>query len=83
MSHVKSGGKARQHSQRPGKRLGVKIFGGQEVKAGQIIVRQRGTKFHPGDGTILGRDHTINATIDGIIVFKQKLGRKFITVVSK
>lgn len=83
MAHTKTGGKARQHAQRPGKRLGVKIFGGQTVKTGQIIVRQRGTKFHSGDGTKLGRDFTLFALRDGIVNFGIKAGRKFITVVQK
>jgi len=80
MSKVKAGGKARQHSQRPGKRLGVKLFGGQSVKAGQILVRQRGTKFHAGEGTDLGRDFTIFALTDGIVGFKTKHSRKYVTV---
>ncbi|OQA83051.1 MAG: 50S ribosomal protein L27 [Microgenomates group bacterium ADurb.Bin238] len=80
MSKVKSGGKARQHAQRPGKRLGVKLFGGQPVKAGQILVRQRGTKFHPGDGTGLGRDFTIFALRDGVVSFITKHSRKYITI---
>lgn len=82
MSKVKAGGKARQHSQRPGKRLGVKLYGGQIVKSGQIIVRQRGTKFHPGDGVGQGKDFTIFALRDGVIAFKTRQGRKYITVVS-
>lgn len=80
MSKVKSGGKARQHSQRSGKRLGVKLFGGQSIKAGQIIVRQRGTKFHPGDGTGIGRDFTIFALRDGVVSFITKHSRKYITI---
>lgn len=80
MSKVKAGGKTRQHSQRPGKRLGVKKFGGQVVKNGQIIVRQRGTKFHSGEGTMLSRDFTIHAMRDGVVTFKIKQGRKYITV---
>ena len=56
MAHVKSGGATNQHHQRSGKRLGVKIFGGQEIKNGQIIIRQRGAKFHAGVNTQLGRD---------------------------
>ncbi len=82
MSKVKSGGKARQHSQRPGKRLGVKLFGSQKVKTGQIIARQRGTKFHAGEGTDLGRDFTIFATHEGVVNFKIKHGKKYVTVTS-
>jgi len=80
MAHTKQTGKARQHSQRAGKRLGVKRFGGQSVKAGEIIVRQRGTRFHPGDGTNMGRDFTIFAMNDGVVGFKTRLGRKYVTV---
>jgi large subunit ribosomal protein L27 len=81
MSHVKAGGKTRQHSQRAGKRLGVKVYGGQTIKTGMIIVRQRGTKFHPSEGTGLGRDHTIFAMKDGVVTFKTRNSRQFITVV--
>jgi large subunit ribosomal protein L27 len=80
MSHVKSGGKTRQHATRPGKRLGVKLFGGQVIKNGQIIVRQRGTKFYPGTGVGIGRDHTLFATKDGFVKFITRLGRIFATI---
>ena len=80
MSKVKAAGKARQHSQRSGKRLGVKLFGGQAAKAGQIIVRQRGTRFHPGVGTNMGKDFTIHALRDGIVTFKTKHDKKYITI---
>jgi large subunit ribosomal protein L27 len=84
MAHVKSGGaKAHQHSQRPGKRLGVKIFGGQTVKSGNIIVRQRGSKFHSGNGADMGKDFTIFATTDGVVNFLVKQGRQYVEVVSK
>ncbi len=80
MAHTKAGGKTRQHPPRQGKRLGLKIFGGQKVKSGEIIVRQRGTKFHPGEGVGLGRDHTLFALKDGIVEFKRKKGDNFIVV---
>lgn len=80
MSHVRSGGKARQHSQRPGKRLGVKSFGGQSIKAGSIVVRQRGTKFHAGEGVGMGRDHTLYALIEGTVAFITRQGRKLVTI---
>ncbi len=80
MSHVKSGGKTRQHSQRAGKRLGVKIFGSQKVKTGQIIVRQRGTKFHAGEGTALGRDFSLYALKEGIVQYGIKLGKKVVSI---
>jgi large subunit ribosomal protein L27 len=83
MAHTKTGGKARQHAQRPGKRLGVKVFGGETAKIGQIIVRQRGTKFHPGDGTGLGRDFTLFALRDGIVAYSIRAGRNFVSIVQK
>ena len=80
MAKGKQGGKTRQHTTRPGKRLGLKLYGGQKVKTGMIILRQRGTKIHPGTGVGLGRDHTIFAMRDGIIDFKKRLGRQFVSV---
>ncbi|KKT35637.1 MAG: 50S ribosomal protein L27 [Candidatus Collierbacteria bacterium GW2011_GWC1_45_47] len=80
MAHVKSGGAARQHAQRPGKRLGVKIFGGQEVKTGQIIVRQRGAQFHAGSNTQLGRDFSLYATAPGAVKFKKNKGVSYVEV---
>lgn len=77
----KKTGKATKGSRKSvAKRLGVKIFGGQEVVPGNIIVRQRGTKFHPGEGTKIGRDFTIYATRKGKVLFKQKFGDKFIVI---
>jgi len=81
MAHTKAGGKTRQRSPRPGKRLGLKIFGGQKVKVGNIILRQRGTKFHPGQGVGLGRDDTLFALTDGIVQFKKKEGKSLVCVV--
>ena len=83
MAHVKSGGATRQHAQRPGKRLGVKIFGGQEVKTGQIIVRQRGAQFHAGSNTDLGRDFTLYATAPGKVNFKKNKGVNYVEIVQK
>lgn len=80
MAHAKAGGKTKQKPRRPGKRLGIKIFGGQEVKPGEIIVRQRGTKFHPGLGVDMGKDFTIFAIKKGKVVFKQKQGAAFVQV---
>lgn len=76
MSHTKSQGAANRTVNVRGKRLGVKAFGGETVKAGAIIVRQKGTKFYPGDNTGIGRDHTIFATKSGIVQFKQLTGSK-------
>lgn len=83
MAHVKSGGATRQHAQRPGKRLGVKIFGGQEIKTGQIVVRQRGAKFHAGDNTKLGRDFSLYATSPGTVKFRKDKGVNFVEVIAK
>lgn len=80
MAKKKAGGKTRQQTPRPGKRLGVKIFGGQKVRAGNILVRQRGTKFHPGKGVGIGRDHTLFALQDGILEFKKKRGKTYLNI---
>ena len=69
MAHKKGGGSSRNGRDSNPKRLGVKVFAGQLVPAGSIIVRQRGTRFRPGPGTGLGRDHTIFATVDGRVAF--------------
>lgn len=81
MSKTKSGGKTRQHTTRPGKRLGVKVYGGQQVKTGMIIVKQKGTKFHPGNGVGIGRDHSIFALQDGTVEFSTRQSRSFVSVV--
>lgn len=80
MSHVKAGGATRQASPRPGKRRGVKKFGGQTVKVGQIIIRQVGTRVHAGRGVGTGRDYTLFAMADGVVNFFTKLGKAFIEV---
>jgi len=72
MAHKKAGGSTRNGRDSESKRLGVKRFGGQAVIPGNILVRQRGTHFHPGEGTGLGRDHTIFATTEGTVVFERK-----------
>lgn len=74
MAHKKGGGSSRNGRDSNAKRLGVKAFGGQVIPAGSIIVRQRGTRFRPADGTGIGRDHTIFATVTGTVEFTQ--GRK-------
>ena len=79
MAKKKAGGKTRQQSPRPGKRLGLKVFGGP-VSVGNIILRQRGTKFFPGEGVGIGRDHTLFALKDGLVSFKKRLGKKYISV---
>jgi large subunit ribosomal protein L27 len=84
MAHKKAGGSTRNGRDSESKRLGVKIFGGQEIKAGNIIVRQRGTRFHAGVNVGCGRDHTLFATADGKVVFETKgaRNRKFVSVVT-
>ena len=72
MAHKKAGGSSRNGRDSAGRRLGVKKFGGQEVVAGNIIVRQRGTKFHAGTNVGMGRDHTLFALVDGTVSFKVK-----------
>jgi large subunit ribosomal protein L27 len=81
MAHKKAGGSSRNGRDSAGRRLGVKKFGGEAVVAGNIIVRQRGTKMYPGTNVGMGKDHTLFALTDGRVVFKDgKLGRKFCTV---
>ncbi|MGD2131833.1 MAG: 50S ribosomal protein L27 [Maricaulaceae bacterium] len=81
MAHKKAGGSSRNGRDSEGRRLGVKKFGGQEVIAGNIIVRQRGTKFHPGDNVGMGKDHTLFALTDGQVEFATKAGgRKIVSV---
>jgi large subunit ribosomal protein L27 len=70
MAHKKGGGSSRNGRDSAGQRLGVKKFGGEAVQSGNIIVRQRGTKFHPGANVGMGRDYTIFATIDGYVKFE-------------
>ncbi len=76
MAHKKGMGSSRNGRDSESKRLGVKLYGGQKVIAGNIIVRQRGTKHHPGNNVGMGRDHTLFALTDGIIVFKKKRNNK-------
>jgi len=82
MAHKKAGGSTRNGRDSESKRLGVKRFGGEEVTAGSIIVRQRGTRFHPGNGVGIGRDHTLFAKVDGKVKFevKGKNNRKFVSI---
>jgi large subunit ribosomal protein L27 len=75
MAHKKAGGSSRNGRDSAGRRLGVKLFGGQQAIAGNIIVRQRGTKFKPGKNVGLGKDHTIFSLVDGVVTFhKTRLG---------
>jgi large subunit ribosomal protein L27 len=76
MAHKKAGGSSRNGRDSAGQRRGVKRFGGQQVVAGNIIVRQLGTKFHPGEGVGLGRDYTLFALVDGVVKFEKYLRNK-------
>lgn len=81
MAHKKAAGSSKNGRDSAGKRLGVKRFGGQEVTAGSILVRQRGTTFHPGNNVGCGKDYTLFALIDGVVTFEVKAkGRKQISV---
>ena len=84
MAHKKAGGSTKNGRDSESKRLGVKVYGGQEINAGSIIVRQRGTKFHPGNNVGMGKDHTLFATSEGVVQFvvKGPKNRKYAEVVS-
>lgn len=82
MAHKKAGGSSRNGRDSAGQRLGVKKFGGERVVPGNIIIRQRGTKWHPGTGVGLGKDHTIFAVEEGQVKFQTKVGgRTYVSVV--
>lgn len=82
MAHKKGVGSSKNGRESESKRLGIKIFGGQSAKAGNIIVRQRGTAHHPGKNVGLGKDHTIFALVDGVVEFKKgRQNRSFVSVV--
>ena len=84
MAHKKAGGSSRNGRDSAGRRLGVKKFGGEKVLAGNIIIRQRGTKVHPGDNVGIGKDHTLFATSPGLIKFREKSkGKMFVNVVTE
>ncbi len=76
MAHKKAGGSSRNGRDSAGQRRGVKRFGGQQVLAGNILVRQLGTKFHPGEGVGMGRDYTLFALVDGVVKFEKYLRNK-------
>jgi large subunit ribosomal protein L27 len=81
MAHKKGEGKVKNGRESESKRLGIKVFGGQKVVAGNIIVRQRGTKHHPGQNVGIGRDHTLFALVHGVVVFKKSRENKsFVSV---
>jgi large subunit ribosomal protein L27 len=80
MAHKKAGGSSRNGRDSEGRRLGVKKFGGEAVVPGNIIVRQRGTKWHPGSNVGIGKDHTLFALIEGKVFFKTQGARSYVTV---
>ena len=82
MAHKKGVGSSKNGRESQSKRLGVKIFGDQAAIAGNIIVRQRGTKHHPGDNVGIGKDHTLHALVDGVVKFKKKKdNRSYVSIV--
>ncbi|MDF1778114.1 MAG: 50S ribosomal protein L27 [Rhizobiaceae bacterium] len=84
MAHKKAGGSSRNGRDSESKRLGVKKFGGENVIPGNIIIRQRGTKWHPGQGVGLGKDHTIFAIVEGNVDFRTKTnGRTYVSVMPR
>ncbi len=84
MAHKKGEGKVKNGRESESKRLGIKVFGGQKVVAGNIIVRQRGTKHHPGRNVGMGKDHTLFALIPGVVVFKKgKENKSSVSVLSE
>lgn len=84
MAHKKAGGSSRNGRDSEAKRLGVKVYGGELIPAGSIIVRQRGTKFHAGENVGMGKDHTLFAKVNGVVKFETKgaFGRKYVSVVA-
>jgi large subunit ribosomal protein L27 len=80
MAHKKAGGSSRNGRDTAGRRLGVKLSGGQKAGAGNIIIRQRGTKVHPGTNVAMGRDHTIFATVEGKVKFREIKKRMIVSV---
>ena len=84
MAHKKAGGSTRNGRDSESKRLGVKMYGSQVAVAGNILVRQRGTKFHAGVGVGMGKDHTLFAKVNGVIKFETKgaFGRKYVSIVA-
>ncbi|MGB9153435.1 MAG: 50S ribosomal protein L27 [Alphaproteobacteria bacterium] len=83
MAHKKAGGSSRNGRDSAGRRLGVKLYGDQKAEGGNIIVRQRGTKYYAGENVAMGKDHTLFAKIAGFIKFREKTGRMYVSVVSE
>ena len=82
MAHTKAQGAVKGNRDSRAKRLGVKIYGGQKVTAGNIIIRQKGTKIKPGKNVSMGKDYTIFSLVSGVVKFRNLLGKKFVEVVS-
>jgi large subunit ribosomal protein L27 len=83
MAHKKAGGSSRNGRDSAGQRLGVKLFGGQKISAGNVIVRQRGTRFYAGENVGMGKDHTLFALADGQVAFRQGLKRRtYVSVIT-
>ena len=80
MAHKKAGGSSRNGRDSHAKRLGTKVYGGEAIRAGGIIVRQRGTKLHPGVNVGIGKDHTLYALVDGVVTFKRRMERTTVDV---
>lgn len=82
MAHTKAGGSTNNNRDSVAKRLGVKVYGGQKAKVGSIVVRQKGTKFHPGKNVRLGKDFTIYSVVDGVVAFRASKGKVVVDVVA-
>lgn len=80
MAHVKAGGTAKGNKDSVSKRLGVKIYGGQVAKGGSILVRQKGTRVHPGNGVMMGKDFSLFAVTAGLVRFHTRLGKQFVSI---
>lgn len=80
MAHKKAAGKLNIQTRTPGKRLGLKVAHGESVGAGEVLIRQRGTKFRPGVNVKVGRDHTLYSVVEGVVRVEQKMGRNHISV---
>ncbi|MCL2468894.1 MAG: 50S ribosomal protein L27 [Alphaproteobacteria bacterium] len=83
MAHKKAGGSSRNGRDTAGRRLGVKLSAGQKAQGGAIIIRQRGTRYHPGDNVGMGKDHTIFAKVDGRVTFREIKERMYVSVVTE
>ncbi|MCS6916351.1 MAG: 50S ribosomal protein L27 [Chitinophagales bacterium] len=82
MAHKKGEGSSRNGRESHSKRLGVKLYGGQWARPGNIIVRQRGTRFFAGQGVMMGKDHTLFATAEGVVSFRRRLNRNYVEVLA-